>query len=62
MIEACALYFPLKKLPLTSVFPNGRSDGGLLRPPTWFEYEAVKVEVKRIDPKMLHVDSLDEIN
>lgn len=39
MIEACALYFPLEKLPLKSVFPNGRSDGGLLRSPTWFEYE-----------------------
>lgn len=40
LIEACALYFPLEKLPLKSVFPQGRSDGGLLRPPTWFEYDS----------------------
>ena len=39
-IEACALYFPLDKLPLKTVFPKGRSDGGLFRAPTWFEYDA----------------------
>lgn len=38
-IEACALYFPLDTLPFKSVFPNGRSDGGLFRKPTWFEYD-----------------------
>jgi hypothetical protein len=39
-IEACALYFPLDTLPLKTVFPNGRSEGGLFRKPTWFEYDA----------------------
>ena len=40
MIEQCALYFPSAKLPLEKVFPNGRSDKGLFRSTTWFEYES----------------------
>lgn len=39
MIDACALYFPTDKLPLKSVIPNGRSDAGLFKAATWFEYD-----------------------
>ncbi|NHQ84632.1 DUF4272 domain-containing protein [Iodobacter sp. HSC-16F04] len=40
MFKDCALYFPLEKLPLKSAFPNGKSNGGLFRSATWFEYES----------------------
>lgn len=39
MIDACALYFPLAKLPLAKVFPDGKSDAGIFRSATWFEYQ-----------------------
>ncbi len=39
MIDACALYFPLAKLPLAKVFPNGKSNAGIFRSVTWFEYK-----------------------
>ena len=40
MIKNCTLYFPVSKLALKSVFPDGRSDGGLFRTARWFEYES----------------------
>lgn len=40
MIANCSLYFPIEKPPFKSVFPNGRSDGGLFREATWFEYDS----------------------
>ncbi len=40
MIEHCTLYFPIEKLPLKSVFPNGKSDGGIFKRATWYEYES----------------------
>ncbi len=39
MINACALYFPVVKLPLAKVFPEGKSDAGIFRSATWFEYK-----------------------
>ena len=40
MITNCSLYFPIKKPLFKSVFPKGRSDGGLFRQATWFEYDS----------------------
>ena len=40
MIENCALYFPIPKLPLKKEFPGGTSDGGIFKSATWYEYEA----------------------
>jgi hypothetical protein len=40
MITNCALYFPIDKPHFKSVFPKGRSDGGLFRQATWFEYDS----------------------
>ncbi len=40
MIENCTLYFPIEKLPLKKVFPDGKSDGGIFRSATWYEYES----------------------
>ena len=39
MITNCSLYFPIEKPPFKSVFPKGRSDGGLFSQATWFEYD-----------------------
>lgn len=40
MTQACALYFPTDKLDFKSVLPKGRSDGGIFRAPTWFEFDS----------------------
>lgn len=48
MIDACALYFPLAKLPLEKIFPGGKSDAGIFRAATWFEYK-VGEEVVRFN-------------
>jgi len=40
MIANCSLYFPIKKPLFKSVFPKGRSDGGVFRQATWFEYDS----------------------
>lgn len=40
MIDKCTLYFPVEKLPLKAVLPKARSNAGLFKPATWYEYES----------------------
>jgi len=46
LIENCTLYFPAREVALKSVFPQGKSDSGLFRKATWFEYEAGEGKVR----------------
>ena len=38
MIQNCAIYLPIEKLNFTNVLPNVKSNGGLFRKATYFEY------------------------
>lgn len=40
MISNCTLYFPIEKPSLKSIFPKGRSDGGIFKSATWFEFDS----------------------
>ena len=39
MIETCCLYLPVKYPPIKKMLPACKSDGGLLRNPSWFHYQ-----------------------
>lgn len=49
MIENCCLYLPIQNPPLKKLLPGCKSDGGLLRSASWFQYqlegEGVKLSV-----------------
>lgn len=61
MIQNCALYFPIAKLPLKKHFPEGKGDGYMFRSPTWFEYPTSEGVVRlnlQHDDLMRHLDGL----
>ena len=62
MIEGAALYLPVNNVPFKKMFPEGRSDGGFFRKPTWYEYPTeqvtVRLNVKRIANDPAHLQGL----
>ena len=40
LIKNCTLYFPIEKPPLKEVFPAGRTDGGVFKAATWFDFDS----------------------